>query len=174
MATVDEVAQIAAAIQEEVALQLGPPPEGVVSRSQHILPRALTTRTRAYIERVANQINGTYESGYSDACAVMMRRLVETLIIETFEAKGLADTIKNAAGDFMFLNDLIAKALDESSWNLSRNCKRALPRLKDMGDKSAHSRRYNAYPIEIEKLAPHVRVVAQELINIAGLQTPHK
>jgi hypothetical protein len=64
---------------------------------------------------VANHINGAYENGWYDACAVMLRRLVETLIIETFEHHNIAHKIQNASGDFLFLRDLIDKTLAENT-----------------------------------------------------------
>ena len=126
--------------------------------------------TRGYIERVANQVNGTYENGWYDACAVMLRRLLETLIIEVFEHYKVDSKIKNAAGDFLLLKDLIDRCLREPTWNLSRNCKQAMPKLKDVGDKSAHSRRYNAHRGDIEPLVSDIRLVVQELVYLAGLK----
>lgn len=82
-------------------------------------------------------------SSWYDACAVMIRRLIETLIIESYEAHSLSVKITNSSGDFFYLSDLISITLSETSWNLSRNAKKSLPKLKDIGDKSAHSRRFN-------------------------------
>ena len=45
--------------------------------SQCVIPLSVVRGTRGYIERVANQINGTYENGWYDACAVMIRRVLE-------------------------------------------------------------------------------------------------
>lgn len=53
--------------------------------SDTILPRELFEKTRGYIERVGVQINGSYDHGYYDCCAVMCRRMAETLIIEVRE-----------------------------------------------------------------------------------------
>jgi hypothetical protein len=119
---------------------------------------------------VANQINGTYEKGWYDACAVMLRRLIEMLIIEAFEHHGISTKIKNSSGDFLYLRDLIDKTLAERAWNLSRNTKQSLPRLKDIGDKSAHSRRYIAQRGDLQPLLSDVRAVVQELLFIAGLK----
>jgi hypothetical protein len=111
------------------------------------------------------------EKGWFDACAVMMRRLIETLIIECFEKYNIAHKIKNTAtGDFLFLQDLIDRLLQEPMWNLGRNTKQALPKLKKVGDQSAHSRRYNAHREDIEKIADDFRTVCQELIYLAGLK----
>jgi hypothetical protein len=119
---------------------------------------------------VVNQVNGAYDNGWYDACAVMIRRLLETLIIEAFEHGGIASKIKNPAGEFLYLRDLIDRSLQESTWNLSRNCKQALPKLKDMGDKSAHSRRYNAHRGDIDPLHADLRLVVQEFVYLAGLK----
>ncbi|RBP48370.1 hypothetical protein DFR28_10899 [Arenicella xantha] len=100
----------------------------------------------------------------------MIRRLIETLIIESFEKNNISHTIKNQTGDFFYLSDLISKTLTESSWNLSRNARQALPKLKDIGDKSAHSRRFNAVRNDIDKINPQIRVVVQELVYLAGLK----
>lgn len=161
---------IAKAIQGDVAKELGPPEEGLRSSTQRVIPLSLVRGTRGYIERVANQINGAYENGWYDACAVMIRRVLETLIIEAYERHNLATNIKNAAGDFFYLRDLIDKCLQEPTWNLSRNCKQAMPKLKDIGDKSAHSRRYNAHRGDIDLLLSDIRLVVQEFVYLAGLK----
>ena len=162
---------LAKRIQADAPKSYVPPSEGTRPLNQHVLPHALVSGTRGYIERVVFQINGCYENGWFDGCAVMMRRLIETLIIEAFESKGLASHIQNPQiGDFLFLGDLIQRTLSESTWNLGRNTKKALPRLKDVGDQSAHSRRYNAHREDIDRLLPDFRTVCQELIYLAGLK----
>lgn len=40
--------------------------------------------TRGYIERFCHQINRSYENGRYDGRAVMIKRLIETRIIEAF------------------------------------------------------------------------------------------
>lgn len=104
-----------------------------------------------------------------DACAVMLRRLIETLIIEAFESHNIKAKIKNPNGDYLYLGDLITRTLNEPSWNLGRSTKIALPRLKNIGDQSAHSRRYVAHREDIEKIIPDIRVVVQELVYLAKL-----
>ena len=117
-----------------------------------------------------NQANGAYHNRWCDACAVMLRRLLETLIIEAFERGSIARKIQSPAGEFLYLKDLIDKCLQETSWNLSRNCKRALPKLKDIGDKSAHSRRYNAHRGDFNPLLADIRLVVQEFVYLARLK----
>ncbi|MFC3164989.1 DUF4145 domain-containing protein [Ciceribacter thiooxidans] len=160
----------AKAIHSELSDDLKPPEEGLPAKSQSVVNMSLVRGTRGYIERVANQVNGAYENGWYDAAAVMLRRLIETLIIEAFEKHSISDRIKNSTGDFFFLRDLIGATINETTWNLGRNAKQALPKLKDIGDKSAHSRRYLAHRTDIEQLIPDVRVAVQELIYLAGLK----
>lgn len=148
-----------------------PPSEGTRPANEFILPHAMVRGTRGYIEKILFQINGCYEKGWFDGCAVMMRRLIETLIIECFEKHGISNTIKNVkTGDFLYLGDLVEKAIQEQAWNLGRKTKQALPRLKNVGDQSAHSRRYTAHREDIDKLSDDFRVVCQELIYLAGLK----
>lgn len=162
---------IAKGIQAEAPVVYVPPSEGTKSLSQNIIPRSLVRNTRSYIERVTEQINGCYEKGWFDGCSVMMRKLLETLIIESFEAKGISHKITNpATGDFYQLSDLVTKTLSETSWNLCRNSKKALPSLKTIGDLSAHNRRYSARREDIDKISLDYRVVCEELLHIANLK----
>lgn len=162
--------RIAKAIQDGVPRRGVPPDEGLASESEQVVPLSVVRGTRGYLVRVANQVNGCYEHGWFDACAVMIRRLVETLIIEAFEHEGIDCRIKDPNGDFESLDVLIARTLAEPKWNLTRNTKRGLPKLKWIGDLSAHSRRYNAHRLDIDKIADDVRVVVQELVSIAGFK----
>src|SRR5688500_5047390 len=83
-----------------------PPSETPPPRLQPILPHSLFRNTRGYLEKISFQINATYEVASYDACAVMIRRLVEVLLIECFEAKGRAHIITNHSGDYLYLQDL--------------------------------------------------------------------
>ena len=160
----------AKAIRFEVSTYGAPPDEGIPSFSQQVLPSSLVRGTRGYIVIIVNQINGTYEKGWYDSCAVMIRRLIETLIIEVFEHYKIASKIKNRNGDFLFLNDLIEKIISESSWNLGRDTKVSLRKLKYIGDKSAHSRRFNARRWDIDKIIDGLRVAIEEMIYLASLK----
>ena len=160
----------AKSINQEVKTKIGPPNEGVLAKGHPVVLTSIVRNTRGYIEKVANQANGSYENGWYDACAVMLRRILETLIIETFEKHKIDSKIKNSSGDILYLRDLIDKTISEPAWNLSRNCKQAMPRLKDIGDKSAHSRRYIAQRNDIDKLIPDIRLVVQELVYLSGLK----
>lgn len=167
---INEAAQLAGALQQSVNETIKPPSEIAPSRDEPVIYMALVRGTRGYIERVAHQINGAYSNGWYDACAVMLRRLLETLIIECYEAHHIQDRIKDTKGNFLFLKDLIDHILTESTWTIGRNIRSTLPKLKDIGDKSAHSRRYNAHREDIDKVLKDVRDVVQELLALANLK----
>jgi hypothetical protein len=155
----------------EAAAKLGRPPiEVTASRNEPVLPVSLFKGTRGYIEKIVLQINRTYEHTCYDACAVMIRRLVEVLIIEAFEYHKLTSKIQNAAGDFFYLQDLIAAATTEPTWSLGRNAKGGLSRLKTIGDQSAHSRRYNARRTYIDEVIIDLRTVSEEFLYLAKLK----
>lgn len=157
-------------IEKDCENTLLPPEGGLEAIGQPIIPFTLVRGTRGYIERITHQINGTYTNGWYDACAVMIRRLIETLIIEAFENHNIANNIKNSTGDFLYLSDMISKTLSEPTWNIGRNVRQALPKLKDIGDKSAHSRRFNAVRNDIDKVNSEIRVVVQEFVYLARLK----
>jgi len=114
-------------------------------------------------------MNGCFSQGWYDASAVMMRKLLEIALSEAFEAKGIAAKIKDAGGDYVQLSDLITRSLNEGGWTLSRNCKKALPLLRDAGHSSAHGRYYHARREDIEGLRPGCRIVVEEFLHHAGL-----
>lgn len=144
--------------------EVAAPPE------EPVLPHSVLRGTRGYLEKVVFQVNSTYLAGAYDACAVMVRRLIEILIIEVHEARGEGTLIKDKEGNYLQLGELVAAALRATDWNLSRNTKRSLGKLKDIGDLSAHSRRYNAKRPYIDELATDIRVAVEELAYLAKLK----
>lgn len=140
-----------------------------VPPTNSVLPRELFNDTRKYIERVVDQINCSYDHEMWDCCAVMCRRLAETLVIEAYEHVGRAADIKGADGNFQMLNGLLSVLNADPKVNLGRNSKRGLKELKDLGDKAAHDRRFNARQADIDAIKPGLRSAAEDLLHVAGL-----
>ena len=161
---------VALELQRIVDENIKPPSAIAVSRAEPVIYMALVNGTRGYIERVAHQANGCYAQGWYDASAVMLRRLLETLIIECYEAHAIADRIKDSTGNYFFLRDLVDRLLTEDKWTLGRNVKTVLPKLKELGDKSAHSRRFNAHREDLDKVLDPLRDTVQELVSLAKLR----
>lgn len=162
--------ELAANLKQSVQEIIKPPSETGRSDDGPVVYLALVRDTRQYIEKIAHQINGCYANAWYDACAVMIRRLLETLIIECYEHHSIQQKIKGPDGDYLYLKDLIDLVCAESSWTLGRNVKKGLPKLKEVGDKSAHSRRFNAHREDIDRLQGDLRDAIQELVSIANLK----
>lgn len=139
--------------------------------SNDLFPLELLYNTRGYLEKIGIQAAGAFDNGWYDAAAVMIRRLLETLIIECFEAHKIAKKIKEKNGDFFYLKGLIVKLLAENgkSWNLSKNCRKSIPAIKKIGDQSAHSRFFTAKKPDIDKIKGDLRIVIEELLIISKL-----
>ena len=152
-------------LQESAEEATQSPLEGTKPRTARVIDPSLVAGTRGYLEKVADQINGTYENRWYDACAVMLRRFVETLIIETYIAKNIEGRIKDANGDFLTLQMLIDKARSDPDLNLSRNTKKVLLRLKKLGDLSAHNRRFVAKRSYFDELFEDLHLDMQTLIQ---------
>jgi hypothetical protein len=137
--------------------------------SDTVLARTLFNHTRGYIENVVRQINASYDVGLYDCCAVMCRRLLETLIIEVYEHLGRAADIKGNDGHFFMFADLLRTISRDTAFNISRNPQRGLEDFKKLGDLSAHNRRFNAHKSDIDQIKSGLRISSEELLHLAGL-----
>lgn len=152
--------------------------EGIQPEMNHAegyLPEAVWSNTRGYIESVCKQLNGCFKAAYYDAASVMLRRLLETLIIEAYEHLRRESEIKDngGAGNYYMLKDLVARAngvAPHTGLNLGRDAKKTLDDVKGRGDRSAHNRRYIAFATDLTEIRDGVRTTVQELIQIASLK----
>jgi hypothetical protein len=135
--------------------------------SSKLFPLEIFKDTRGYLESIASQAITGYDYGLFDASSVMIRKLLETLIIESFERKKLEDKIKNGQGFYFYLSDLITELINEKdTFTISRNTLQSLPKLKKLGDMSAHNRRYVAKKSDIENVKDELRTTLEELVHI--------
>ena len=146
----------------------GEPTEGDASIS--FLPDPVWQGTRGYIQKVCAQLNGCYHHGYYDAAAVMIRRVIETLIIECYEHLQRESEIKSTDGVYVMLGELVTRCTSQVGINLSRETCEALRDIKKLGDRSAHNRRFVARRSDLDGLRTGLRVAMDDLIAIAGLR----
>jgi hypothetical protein len=110
--------------------------------SEELFPMEIIEGKRKYFEKLAIQANGCYQREWYDACAVILRRMIELLIIDCFERNNIAFKIQEN-GDYYGLGRLIDLFLAETAWHIPRPVKKYLPALKDLkeiGDSAAHGR----------------------------------
>jgi hypothetical protein len=136
------------------------------------LPEPMWKNTRGYVEEVCRELNGSFRHAYYNAASVMLRRLLETLIIEAYEHLGRENEIKNGGGNYLMLSDLAERVCGENGHkglNLGRDSKKALKDARTLGNWSAHARRFLAHAGDLTKLQAGMRLLVQELIQIADL-----
>lgn len=141
-----------------------------VDQDLGFLPRDVWNNTRGYLEKVCEQLNGCFQLHFYDAASVMLRRIIETLIIECYEHLQRENEIKGKDNNYLMLRDLIKKATNAGGLTLGRDAVKALNDIKELGDRSAHNRRYNAVKADLEKIQSGVRVVVDEMVNVASLR----
>jgi hypothetical protein len=143
-----------------------------MDHSSGYLPDAIWKNTRGYIEEVCRELNGCFRNAYYNAAAVMLRRLLETLIIEAYEHHGRESEIKGTGGNYLMLSDLVERACGDNSHrglNLGRDSKKALKDARNVGNWSAHARRFLAHAGDLTSFRSGMRLAVQELIQIADL-----
>jgi Domain of unknown function (DUF4145) len=143
-----------------------------IDNASAYLPEPIWKNTRGYIEAVCRELNGSFHHAYYNAAAVMLRRLLETLIIEAYEHLNRETEIKEGGGNYLMLSDLADRICGEKGHkgvNLGRDSKKALKDAREVGNWSAHARRFIAHAGDLTKLQAGMRLLVQELIQIAEL-----
>jgi hypothetical protein len=135
--------------------------------SEPILAAAVVAKAPTYLQRALLQANGCYEKRWYEAASVMIRKLVENLIIDVYEHHKNEGEIKNKDGDYLMLSGLITAILNQKHWSLQRETKRSLPDIKNLGDRAAHNRRYEASRPDIDKILPGLRATVDDLLHLA-------
>lgn len=149
--------------------QLDNKSEEIVSEDT-ILPESLFVPSRGYIESLSRQINASYENNIFDGCAVLMRRLLEILLIQSYEHLSIEVEIKDTVGNYKMLNHIVANAKTNKQLGLSRNSKEVIEEFRVVGNFSAHKIFYNAKRKDISKIATDYRATIEELLYKSGIK----
>lgn len=134
------------------------------------LPRPVWDNTRGYIESICRQINASYQFELFDGAAVLLRKAVETGLIECFEFLGREAEIRDDKGNYFMLRDLSGVAVKPNGLTLGRNAKHGLEQVKEAGDLAAHNRRFLTRKGDLDRIQMGARVLLEELIFIAKLK----
>lgn len=135
-----------------------------LSTTAPFLPNDLIDDHHVVLQKVLWEANRCYESACYNACAAMIRRLVENLAIEAFENQNIGHKIKQG-GDYIEFGALIGKAVAEPLLRLTRNTKRVLPDLKFFGDLGVHNRMALVRKDDLDRLHNAIRAVIEELVR---------
>lgn len=143
--------------------------DGIQPRINHAegyIPEEVWIATPSYIQKVCRQLNGCFAYAYYDASLVMLRRLMETLIIEAYDHLSRRAEIDDSSGNPPMFGKLVECA--KGGLSIGRNTKSALDKVKGLGDRSAHDRRFNACAADLTKIQADVRAGVQDLIQVAS------
>lgn len=134
--------------------------------SNNLFPLSIFENTRGYLVEFASEASCSYDYSLYNSCFFMLRKLLETLIIELFERNGLEAQIKNGNGGYLFLSDLISRMVGEKSWHLTKIVREDILKVKKLADSSVHSKRFSAKRTDIDNLKTEIRIILQELVNL--------
>ena len=122
---------------------------------------------RYYLTQLIKQINSSYKNNCFDACAVLMRRLFEVLLILAYQNLNIDSEIK-VNDEYFMLDNIVKNAVINPTLKLSRN-KKYYDRFRKVGNFSAHNITYIAGKKDIDDIKIEYRVMLEELFNKAGL-----
>ncbi len=124
---------------------------------------------RPFLDRLIKQINFCYGHNCYDACAVLMRRLFEVLLVLTYQNKGVEADIIKPDGSHKMLEGIVKDAVQNQSLGIPSRISKNFDDFREVGNNSAHSITYSAGKLDIDDIARNYRVALEDLYNRAGL-----
>lgn len=124
---------------------------------------------RGFLDKLIHQINHCYSNNCYDGSAVLMRRLLEVLLILSYQKIGIDDCIKaKDENGYIMLDGIVKDAMSNTQLNLSR-IKSELDKIRKVGNFSAHGLTYSASKKDIDDIKLGYRVLVEELYSKSGL-----
>lgn len=140
-----------------------------IQSNNELIEEAKFCHKRPYLDRLIQQINATYGSNCYDACAVLMRRLFEVLLILSYQNKGIEADISNTDGSHKMLESIVKDAIQNKTLGVPSRISKKFDSFRDVGNYSAHSITYTAGKLDIDRIAQDYRVMLEDLYNRAGI-----
>lgn len=143
------------------------------SASSEYIPSDIVDRMPYYIVRLVPQINGAYEHEWYEAAAMVLRRLVETLIIELYSRRGWTIEVQDpATKEFLLLKALIDKINGDPRLHMQRRTIDGLNKVKELGDTAAHDFKIRIRKSDLDGIQSSVRLTVERLIFTIGETSP--
>lgn len=141
----------------------------IIEESGELLDKNIFCGFRKYLDKLILQANHCYENNCFDACATMLRRILETLLIDSYEHLKIEQDIKDTNGDYFMLEKICNDAKTNSKLGLTR-VKNKLDSLRDLGNYASHRRYYNTFKSDIDNCKNDYRVIIEELMYKSGIK----
>ncbi len=140
-----------------------------IESHSELIEEAKFCEKRNFLDRLIQQINFSYGNNCYDACAVLMRRLFEVLLILAYKNKGIEADITNPDGSHKMLEGIVKDAVQNKTLDIPTRISKNFNAFREVGNNSAHSITYTAGKLDIDNIARDYRVMMEDLYNRAGL-----
>lgn len=156
-------------LEELLKTQLEPALESAKKLESEFVPIEILENTRGYLLTVAEQVNNCFHHKAYDACGVMVRKLLEILIIEVFENKGIDAKIKDGDGNYLMFTNLVTKLINSPEINVGRTVKNELPKIAIVLNNCAHNRLFAITRPQLVNFQAIIVIATQELVTLSEL-----
>lgn len=136
------------------------------------IPVEIVDGSRGYVVSITRQVNRCFNCESLDACGVMIRRLLETLIIEVFEKKGIANNIKDQGGNYLMFAELVSRLINSPETPVGRTTKKELPIIATVLNNCAHNRTFNISKSQLVQYQAIIQIATQELMSLWEIRAP--
>lgn len=140
-----------------------------ISSNSELIDEIKFCGKKPYIDQIIKQINFVYANNCYDACAVLLRRLFEILLILAYKRNGIEADITNAQGQHLMLEGIVKNAKNNATLNISSRVSKNFDAFREVGNNSAHSITYTASKKDIDDIKINYRVMLDELYDKASL-----
>ena len=136
-----------------------------------ILPDEIFSGLPSNFQTICKQINASYENNLYDCSAVIMRRLLEGLLVLSFQNANIESEIMDKNGHYhLSLDKIIKKAEQNTVLAFSANTKNDMKLFKDLGNYSAHKIWYNCTQSDLKPHLLKYRAIIEELLYKSGMK----
>lgn len=126
-----------------------------------------------YITRLLPQLNGTYDYEWYEGSAMLLRRLMETLVIELYTRRGWTQDVQDpATNEFLMLKALIDQLNGDARLHIQRRIIDGLNKVKEIGDTAAHDFKIRIRKTDLDRIQSAVRLTCERLVFTIGESAP--
>ena len=140
-----------------------------IESDDELLEEAKFCGKEYYLDKLIHQINHCYGHNCYDACAVLMRRLFEVVLVLAYQHLGIEADITKPDGTHKMLEGIVKDAVQNTTLGVPRRISKHFDDFREVGNNSAHSITYTAGKLDIDQIARDYRVMLQDLYTRAGL-----
>lgn len=137
-----------------------------ISSPDYFIDPDIFKDTPTFIQYLVPQLNGCWDREWNEACALTIRRLLESLIIHLYEKRGWDAEIRGTDG-YIKLQNLVDKVCGDGRVGLGKKPKEGLQHLKQIGDVAAHDFRVRVRRTDLNHKRTELRLACERLIFIS-------